>query len=337
MEQYYNESQRNTEHAQSALQQIRDITASLGYNLQKAWKSDRFSYALIESGGKPYFLKLAAPATSPQLTRQLSNEQALVDYGKNHAPLSFRPPRLIHQGSIAASSGDQAYAVFEYIDHHLSLVVDDQLAEERLQSLLPRIVQANLEMIEISDISLEKDHPQIELYEVNPQEFVQQKVQRYIGNARDKWLKDVLESGFIDQRVWQLSRNAQELENFYVNIELGFNNGDFTPRHVYTQEDSDVLIVIDWEHPSMLSPKYYDVAYFFHRTWTDLKSPQLAMEYLNTFTTQLSPEKLLDFRTKFHTILASRIIGGVWDAVRDKRQDVTFHESLQKAWLGKEF
>lgn len=105
------------------------------------------------------------------------------------------------------------------------------------------------------------------------------------------------------------------------------NHADFTPWHVL-ESNSGQLYLIDGEHAS-LKPDFYDIAYFYHRTFTQAERPDLAEEFLQLTFSKLNSEKQALFTKQFPSVIASRIIGGYFDAVNDKVTDFSFHHQLK--------
>lgn len=129
-----------------------------------------------------------------------------------------------------------------------------------------------------------------------------------------------------------LSRLKRYLEEgFKKDIPLGVNHGDFVPWHMIRQADGRFAL-IDGEHGSAQTPRYYDIAYFYHRVYTKLENPNLAEAYLSEIVRRLPEKESGMFREFFPLLLASRIIGGFFDAKHD-RTDFQYHDRLLEKFL----
>jgi thiamine kinase-like enzyme len=123
------------------------------------------------------------------------------------------------------------------------------------------------------------------------------------------------------------------VENNICNWKFCINHADFVPWHILETKGGQ-LYLIDGEHAS-LKPCFYDIAYFYHRTFTQAERPDLAEEFLQLTFSKLNPEKKALFNQQFPSVLASRIIGGYFDAVSDKQEDLSFHNRLTSFWEDK--
>lgn len=118
---------------------------------------------------------------------------------------------------------------------------------------------------------------------------------------------------------------AAELRQTY---EPAHNHGDFVPWHMLEADKRFVLI--DAEHASVTKPKYYDIAYFYHRVYTAAKSPALAKAFLRAANNELPKREQAAFMKKFRPVLAGRTIGGFWDLKQGDRTDISFHDALRR-------
>lgn len=110
-------------------------------------------------------------------------------------------------------------------------------------------------------------------------------------------------------------------------IEVGFNHSDLVPWHMHEIRYPKFAIV-DYENCKN-KPKYYDLAYFYHRTYTKLAEPKLADNFLEIYKKKANLPS--DFEKRFLPVLGQRIIGGLFDHLVNKdRTDIRFHQKLLK-------
>lgn len=115
-------------------------------------------------------------------------------------------------------------------------------------------------------------------------------------------------------------------------------HGDFTPWHLRESKRGE-LFLIDGELASSTHPRYYDLAYCYHRLVTHSGRPGAAEAILNAFVQRLPKRHKKGFADQFHAVLAERIIGGFWDVLvgsRAKREVLFRHEKLKNRFLRRE-
>lgn len=144
----------------------------------------------------------------------------------------------------------------------------------------------------------------------------------------EQWAEEPIKQGFYALAVKQkvidtIKKNRQK-------IIVGFNHSDFVPWHMHEIEFPKFAIV-DYEN-SKNKPKYYDLAYFYHRVYTKLGEPKLANQFLKIFKKKTKLPG--DFNDRFLPVLGERIIGGIFDCVVNKdRTDIELHNKLLRKFI----
>jgi aminoglycoside phosphotransferase (APT) family kinase protein len=128
----------------------------------------------------------------------------------------------------------------------------------------------------------------------------------------------------------ELRTSVEPLRDSY---EPHISHGDFVPWHVII--DGERRVLIDGEHGWSGRPRYYDLAYFYHRLATSAASPQLARLFLAEFRNGLSALERAQFNERFVPILAARSIAGFCDATvfEDQRKVLDKHLELAQMIL----
>lgn len=111
------------------------------------------------------------------------------------------------------------------------------------------------------------------------------------------------------------------------------NHGDFTPWHLLVSDE--IWYLIDAEHAGTAKPKWYDVVYFAHRLATQCNGFAEMKQFFRRFHDALEPMDQREFYAALYPLMASRIIGGVWDAQNDA-SDMGPHLHIAQAWRNRE-
>ncbi len=285
------------------------------YNVISLNQEGRYIFGRLQqqNQSKDYFFKLA---TTEGLNQRLKNEISwttnIYNQIQNQKINFFKVPQILETGKIDKYN----YYLAEFIDYPL-------LAEKRtfthkpepkdIQKFISKIIQTNRFIDQL---------PKFEL-------FLDMGVKPDTAKRSEEFYTK--NSSWYDTRVkakYNLDNVLEEVKNFSTNLEFGLNHGDLVPWNILAKDGE--LIVLDGEHASFYKPKYYDVVYMYHRLYTSLELPELAKDYINQYRISLAGDKVNDFDDKFRTIIAGRIIGGLWDAINDKIENLEFHELLLK-------
>lgn len=138
---------------------------------------------------------------------------------------------------------------------------------------------------------------------------------------------------FLDRLKHWMSQFDNDANGLYEFIEQNIDYGqqapshsDFVPWHIFITKNNE-LYLIDGEHSKINGFKFYDVAYFYHRTYTKLKRPDISDRFLQEFNSIYN----FDEKDKqcFRVILAQRVIGGYMDAKNDSVTSVELQDELK--------
>jgi len=277
-------------------------------NLQQLW---RHMHGKLEKDNKIFFLKMAS---TPDIGERTQNEVSwnrqihdlIVESGIDY----FDVPEIYESGEYEK----KFYYLSSYHDGSL-LASKNPPDTERLDQWLDKILKSNLFFLSLQkqDLRLQRDQGSEDLTKKWDEFF--KKIQGWHQEVEEHRLQEILEA----------------VKNLKDTYEPGVNHGDFVPWHMI--QDGEKFILIDGEHASTQSPRYYDVCYFYHRLYTSAQNPELAKSYLNKIRSQLHEGEKNKFDLSIKPILAARIIGGFWDAKTDERDDISYHKSLRDDFL----
>lgn len=276
--------------------------------LQQIW---RHVHGRLKKGDKIFFLKMA---TTPDIGEKTKNESLWnneigsliektgVDY--------FDVPRIYETGEYEGK--------FYYLSscHNGALLASkNPPSTDNLEKWINKIIKSNLFFLSLQekDLNLRRN--------------------RVTVDSQDRWdeFYQRIKSWYEEVKEHRLQKIFDEVKNLRSTFEPSVNHGDFVPWHMIQEDEK--FILIDGEHASVQSPKYYDVCYFYHRLYTSAQNPELAKTYLDKFRSQLSEENKNKFDLSIRPILATRIIGGFWDAKTDGQEDVIYHNKLKEDFL----
>jgi len=289
--------------------EVENYFSKKGYNvvdIQKLW---RHLYGKLEKDNKIFFLKMAStPNIGERTKNEVSWNQQIKRLVKEFGIDCFDVPDIYNTGEFEG----KFYFLSSY--HEGSMLASKNPPKTKgLGRWLDKIVKANLFFLSLRNVKFSRDKGAKTIVE-KWDEYIQ-KIQDWYKEARRKQLQKILET-------------VKELKDTYV---PGVNHGDFVPWHMI--REGEKFILIDGEHASGQSPRYYDICYFYHRLYTSAKNPELAKLYLNKIRKSLSKAEKNKFDSSIRPILASRIIGGFWDAKNDGQVDLTYHTSLKDDFL----
>ncbi len=292
-------------------EEVADFFSKKGYEvieLQQIW---RHLHGKLKKDDKIYFLKMAS---TPDIGERTKNEPAWNDQIgnliKKEAVDYFDVPHIYDIGEYEGK--------FYYLSSHHSgdmLASNNPPSTVNLEGWIDKIVRSNLffHSLQRQDLNFPRDQ-QRESFEDGWKEYYQS-VQSWHEEVKEHKLEEVFD----------------EVKNLKDVFEPSVNHGDFVPWHMI--QEGKKFILIDGEHGTKESPKYYDVCYFYHRLYTSGQNPELAKVYLGKFKDKLAEEEKNKFHLLIRPILTARIIGGFWDAKTTGGEDLSFHSRLREDFL----
>lgn len=280
-----------------------------GYNvldLQQLW---RHMHGKLEKDNKVFFFKMAStPDIGERTQNETSWNQQIHRLVKESGIYYFNVPEIYDTGEYEG----KFYYLSSYHEGTM-LASKNPPYTDGLDRWLNRIVKSNLFFLSLENLSLPRDRGQ-----------------KGIDKEWDKFIKKI-KSRHQEVEEHQLQEVLEEVHNLKNTYEQGVNHGDFVPWHMI--HEGDRFVLIDGEHASAQSPKYYDICYFYHRLYTSAQNPELAKLYLNKLRSSLPKSEKNKLDLSIRPILAARIISGFWDAQNDNQVCVAYHKDLKEDFL----
>jgi len=277
-------------------------------NIQQLW---RHVHGKLEKDNKIFFLKMAS---TPDIGERTQNETSwnrqihdlIVKSGIDY----FDVPEIYESGEYEG----KFYYLSSYHDGSL-LASKNPPDTKRLDQWLDKILKSNLFFLSLQkqDLHLQRDQGSESLIKRWDKFF--KKIQGWYQEVEEYHLQEILEA----------------VKNLKDTYEPSVNHGDFVPWHMI--QEGEKFILIDGEHASTKSPRYYDVCYFYHRVYTSAQNPELAKSYLSKLRSRLPKTEKNKFDSSIKPILAARIIGGFWDAKNEGQVEFTYHNNLKDDFL----
>lgn len=275
-------------------------------DIQQLW---RHVHGKLEKDGQNFFFKMAStPDIGERTQNEVSFNKQIHGLIKKNDIDFFNVPKIFYTGEFENK--------FYYLSSHHDgsfLATKNPPNTERLDQWIDKIVKSNLFLLSLKDMSFYRD-----------------KDSKRITERWNEYLKRI-GSWHEEVKEHQLQVVFDTVKDLKATYEPGINHGDFVSWHMIQEREK--FILIDAEHASSQSPKYYDICYFYHRLYTSAHNPDIAKEYLNKIRDNLPDGKRSDFDDSIKPILASRIIGGFWDAKTDGLADLTHHQNIKKDFL----
>lgn len=270
--------------------EIKKFFLSKKVDVKEINETGRFLNIIGNLNTQKVFIKVS---TSEGLNEKLLNEISWHDELKRVGiDLNITP--LLENGYI---DNTLVYAIYEFVEGYTL----DSMIEKIDSKILKDLVNINISIDCVKGINLFK----------NQQE--REHAEKAITSIKDKathYFK--VAENFAKESGEDLTELLDVVKNYEKMDEMGLNHNDFTPRNILYSDGK--LILTDGESASTTSPRFYDVAIMYTRLYLTYSRPDLAKEYLNEFI-KLLPENYLDtFNFAFKTMLASRTIGGFWEA-----------------------
>lgn len=276
------------------IQKVRNFLASQGYIDITIEEQGRHFAGIIFEGDKALFFKMEQnPAQSDQPSIKSEIAWNLKLSQRLNPTMKVKIPTVIDHGVIDGKH----YIITPYYEGRL-LCQKFAKATPAVQVWFPAIVSFDLALERLSLIDM--GMPEVNAGQLN-RDFV---------TKTKGWLED-LQSDQQDKLYWLTNFIGRSDNRLWNSV----NHGDLTPWHLVVEGDH--LVVIDAEHGMRPKSKYYDVVFFAHRLATQCYGLDLAKAYLKLFRTKLDMFSQEEFELALNSIMASRIIGGFWDAKND--------------------
>jgi thiamine kinase-like enzyme len=274
----------------------------------------------VEYEGETRFFKMAS---TEAISQKLENEVLWNNFANTSlTKLNLKVPNIIKSGKM----NELSYYFSEFVEGR-------PLAEKwekgeikpkiyNLHKYLPEIAEFAAELQNKSCMNLPNQDTQA--YKLSENRTLLEIGEEILLKKIESWLQP--ENLIMVSLEYELNIIKENISNWKFCI----NHSDFVPWHIL-ESNTGQLYLIDGEHAS-LKPDFYDIAYFYQRTFTQAERPDLANEFLQLTYSKLNQEKQKLFIQQFPSVLAARIIGGYFDAVNDKQADLKFHHQLKNLW-----
>lgn len=283
-----------------------------GFEVVKIGQTWRNVHGLLKKNDELSFLKMGSTAAIGDRVRNETEFNTHMNKKISESGIkSFSTPNIKGTGEF----GDLFYYEADYYPGPLLLDAEKGVPDAEFESKLGQVGDINMFLLDVPNLDLSRDQ---EFAGVSKEERITKYIVTYAQFA-----EQVQEFG-MDELV-------SHVKDFEKTFEYGFNHCDFTPWHLI--KDGEKLILIDGEHASNFNPKYFDIAYFYHRLYTRPQGADSARKYLDLVRQKLGAEKIEKFNTAIKPILAARIIGGYWDTKTAGETDFSIHDQLKQEFL----
>ena len=288
------------------LNEISTFLNKRGYEVVDLRQPWRHVVGKIKKDGKEFFLKIASTV---EIGKKTKNQ---IDWSEKASKMlkTMKVPEIKDKGEYK----ELPWFTNEYIGGELlaDYVKDREKGTKELSQNLERVALVAKEILELSpDVSSPKE------------------TQEKAGLVEKMMIEKV--DGWIE--LTNKKESITELRKFMIEklpeIQFAPSFGDFVPWHMIKRNEE--IYLIDSEHARMEGIKFYDVAYFYHRVFTKLQTPDIADEFMQIFL-KLYPMSNKDKET-LRMILAQRLIGGYMDAQYDKATSVKLQDEMRDRLL----
>lgn len=287
------------------LEDIEQFLIGKGFSNIELVQQWRHITGSLDKDGTKQFFKMASSEGVAERTTNEFNWNNLIN-NKLNLKLTVSVPRNYESGNY----NELFWFTCEFVDGIPLATASKPDETEVLEDNLSRIASTAKSILEIdvADNKLPNDKKEPEEKE-DPKKVFLERLKHWMS---------------------QFDNNANGLYEFIEqNIRYGQqapSHSDFVPWHIFITKNND-LYLIDGEHSKINGFKFYDVAYFYHRTYTKLKRPDIADKFLQEFNSIYT----FDEKDKqcFRLILAQRVIGGYMDAKNDSVTSVELQDELR--------
>lgn len=290
------------------LEEVGRFFESKGYKVRKLVQLWRHVTGEVFCDNERLFLKLASTQEIGEKTRneRVWNENVNTIWKKQTE--SFRSPKVFDEGIYEKK--------YWFVCEHVfgkPLAEVSKPGKDILKTDLERAAAIAKDIVMIGEKTLLPNDKRLMMKNV---------LERYLSNARE-WSKNT--KADTKQILQFIEENKQT-------VEIGSCHGDFTPWAIMKTKTKQYYL-IDGESSKLSGVKHYDAAYFYHRVYAKYKRPDLAESFLQSY------KKIMKFNETeteaFNAVLASRIMGGYFDAERDGVTSIELNKEMETKLLKK--
>ena len=286
--------------------EIKNYFLKKGFNVLNIKQLWRHIHGKLEKNNKIFFFKMSStPGIGERTQNEVSWNKQICELIKKFNIDYFNVPKIYDYGHYQEK--------FYYLSSYYSgqfLSQKNPFNIKNLSKWIDKIVKTNLFFLSLKNIKFYRDKDSKNLIE---------KWDDYFKKNNNRY-EEIKEN--------QLENVINEVKNLKNTYTAGVNHGDFVPWHMI--QDTGKFTLIDGEHASSQTPRYYDICYFYHRVYTSANAPKFAKYYLSKIRQSIPLSEKNKFDISIRPILASRIIGGFWDAKTNGLKDLTYHNQLKK-------
>ncbi len=283
------------------LEEVGRYFESKGYKVQKLEQPWRHIVGLLKFENEKLFLKLASTSGIGERT---INE---AEWDKNTNTVwkkyitTFKTPKLFDEGYFQ----DRYWFIGEYVFGKPIAEVSGKNSNIESKDLI-KSAEIAKEILSLANYSL---------------------LPKDIEHFREIWNERIYDTAkdWSKKSKHDTKMLLRFIEDNKNNIQISSSHGDFTPWNIIKTKDNQYYL-IDSEASQMAGVKFYDAAYFYHRVYTKLKQPDLAEKFMTKFKEIYKWSK----EDAFAPVLASRIMGGYFDAERDGVTSVELNEEMER-------
>lgn len=290
---------------------IRLFFREQGYRVRYLRQHWRHLYGKLEKNGRAYFVKVASTKDIGLRTHNevLWNQQ-VREAVRKHKMTHLTVPKIYDTGLFK----DKFYFVSGFYDGP-PVATANPPDTTRLKRWMDKVVTTNLFLLDLKEVEL------TELAE-----------SEHLGTDWRGYLKLVgrMYREVPNNHLSKILTSARELKETY---EPGINHGDYNPWHMIAQNNR--IVLVDGEWASTRTPRYYDIAYCYHKLYTGSEDPELAKLYLNKVRQQLKPRQRQRMEQAIRPLIACRLIWEFWEA-KHERSSVIYRQRLKEDFLADE-
>jgi len=297
------------------LEAAKNFLQGQGFEVMDMKQTWRCVHGVVQKEGVVSFFKMGSTAgISDQTQNEVGFNTAINGEIVKRGLTNFITPNIKGTGKY----GDLFYYIADYYDGPLLLDSNQDLPDLGFEGNLEQVADINMSLLDMPKLDLPRDK---EFSDKSEEDCANKMIEIYSTFA-----KQIEEPG--------MDKLAEILKEFAGNFKFALNHMDFTPWHLIKNDNNSRWVLIDSEHSSNNDPKYYDVAYFYHRLYTSKGGADAARKYLDLIKERLGgAEKIEEFKRSIRPILAARIIGGYWDDKSGGESNYQIRDQLKEEFL----